>query len=1045
MSVVSSVGMSERLEWWVACHCALFLVFYWFLSPLQHIQDKSHNSQYFWGLHILTYFLLVNVLRHTPAAPRVVAVPFQFTQVATFFVPALFIGVPGFCIAEGAFRTRGLSVIRTYRELINNYLLMTSAVSLQYGFCTQQRGDLPSGISTYCECLDHPVTFQFPVVLTIGTIFACSWALRGLFGRRHGFFSCGPPIDTNVTEAERLRGPHPSERKHMVPWYSLSMTTHLFDLILMMKVFLGKFDARVLLAAQTKGIETDFTDLSERDDLWFDFLADGGDGFDSTYTISRLLAQPHLPVELPSEGDVHPQTQKALLSTNGALRPRVASGGDELASLSKKGGRSSPSLQRVKDDSPLSASGKTAGRFGSTHSNTLMLPRANVVFHGGDVAYPSPSNEEFVDRFIRPLEWALPRVDPEDSVRDSNEQPEMFIIPGNHDWHDGLETFLHWIVNSERLAGWKLPQKHTYYAVKLPHGWWVWGLDLGLSYDLDRPQYDYFCALLEAGTVEAEDRVVVLTHRPNWVYDVAMGERTGYTLNVLLDKIGEPRLAMRIAGDLHHYTRYVPGDGSNGPPLVTSGGAGAFLHPTHYPPRDFLSEANISARLGDQNGNGDAYAAGQVSLDLPGCISKASGTGYTRVCSYPDENLSRKLTWMNLIHFRNRNWGADVVLGLSYILMVISAVPLCGTARVLSQPDFLLVLKEFFLLMIETFYTIFNTSYLSLLTHCCFLACMIALAETHMGVAWKLGVGVVHYACHAIAAVACICLAECATVYLAQLHTMTSGESPEIVRFLDGILLEAAGSGYEIPLYLLPSALNTLALSICDLPRIIATNREAACVSMAAGQALTRFDYAALVAPLVPYLWIIITPIASFIFGCYLSVSLNFLGQHWTEAFSSLKIQDYKNFLRMHISPVTGDLHCFVVGVDHVPTRWEMDPYWDKTFMPRNAKVPSWKWVTPSKYRPRVQRSSKDRAGQIVKSGSRARVVDFFVVKASRKRGPDVSTPPLLGEDYYTEEEAEGSSVDVPSPNPVTSLIRRVSSLLQYTGSNESLRDDFNM
>lgn len=432
MSVVTSVGISERFEWWIVCHCALFLMFYWFLSPLQHIQDNSHNSHYFWGLHILTYFLLVNVLRHTPPAPRGLVVPFQTTQVANFFIPALIVGLPGFCIVEGMFRTRGLSVIRTYREFINNYLLMTSAVSLQYGFCTQQRGDLPSNISSYCELLDHPVTFQCPVILTVGAIFACSWSLQRLFGRRHGFFSCGPPIDTNVSEAERLRGPHPRDRKPMVPWYSLSMTTHLFDIILMMKVFLGKFDARVLHSAHAR--EITFSDLSGREDVWLDFLADGGDGFDSTYTISRLLAQPHLSVEVPNDRALRAQARDALVSADGVARPRIATEVDELVPLSRKTIRSLPSFDSVRDDSPVSVKGRGDGRFTLAHRNTLMLPRADVVFHGGDVAYPSPSNEEYVSRFIRPLEWALPRINSEDNVKDSVEQPQMFIIPGNHDW-----------------------------------------------------------------------------------------------------------------------------------------------------------------------------------------------------------------------------------------------------------------------------------------------------------------------------------------------------------------------------------------------------------------------------------------------------------------------------------------------------------------------------------------------------------------------------------------------------------------------------------
>lgn len=36
--------------------------------------------------------------------------------------------------------------------------------------------------------------------------------------------------------------------------------------------------------------------LSKRKELWFDFMADTGDGGNSTYSIARLLAQPSLKV-----------------------------------------------------------------------------------------------------------------------------------------------------------------------------------------------------------------------------------------------------------------------------------------------------------------------------------------------------------------------------------------------------------------------------------------------------------------------------------------------------------------------------------------------------------------------------------------------------------------------------------------------------------------------------------------------------------------------------------------------------------------------------
>ncbi len=67
--------------------------------------------------------------------------------------------------------------------------------------------------------------------------------------------------------------------------------------------------------------------------------------------------------------------------------------------------------------------------------------------------------------------------------------PTAFAIPGNHDWIDGLETFQRFIHHRGWLGGWLLPQEKSYFALRLPHGWWLFGLDLALVDDIDMCQY----------------------------------------------------------------------------------------------------------------------------------------------------------------------------------------------------------------------------------------------------------------------------------------------------------------------------------------------------------------------------------------------------------------------------------------------------------------------------------------------------------------------------------------------------------------------------
>src|ERR1017187_7241729 len=64
-----------------------------------------------------------------------------------------------------------------------------------------------------------------------------------------------------------------------------------------------------------------------------------------------------------------------------------------------------------------------------------ILPRGDVLIHGGDLAYPVATVREMTRRLIAPFnrvlepscDWSKPRV--------------FLAIPGNHDWYDGLDGF----------------------------------------------------------------------------------------------------------------------------------------------------------------------------------------------------------------------------------------------------------------------------------------------------------------------------------------------------------------------------------------------------------------------------------------------------------------------------------------------------------------------------------------------------------------------------------------------------------------------------
>lgn len=42
-----------------------------------------------------------------------------------------------------------------------------------------------------------------------------------------------------------------------------------------------------------------------------------------------------------------------------------------------------------------------------------------------------------------------------------------------------------------------MPQKKSYFALQLPKGWWVFGLDLALHCDIDVYQFKFFSELIK--------------------------------------------------------------------------------------------------------------------------------------------------------------------------------------------------------------------------------------------------------------------------------------------------------------------------------------------------------------------------------------------------------------------------------------------------------------------------------------------------------------------------------------------------------------------
>ena len=245
------------------------------------------------------------------------------------------------------------------------------------------------------------------------------------------------------------------------------------------------------------------------DELWLDFVADLGDGFDATYSVASLLAAPRL--TLP--------------------------------------GRSEP------------------------------LPRGRLLIMGGDEVYPAASTRAYEDRSKGVYRAALP-VPQEDST------PTLFALPGNHDWYDGLTAFLRVFAQRRPFGGWQTEQTRSYFAIELPHRWWLFAIDTQFDDYVDAPQLEYFREVSQE--LREGDAIILCTSTPAWVPAGSGGESKGYdTFEFFAREIVRERgavIRVMLSGDKHHYARYGERDGTG--QLITCGLGGAYLAATHELPEE---------------------------------------------------------------------------------------------------------------------------------------------------------------------------------------------------------------------------------------------------------------------------------------------------------------------------------------------------------------------------------------------------------------------------------------------------------------------------
>lgn len=169
--------------------------------------------------------------------------------------------------------------------------------------------------------------------------------------------------------------------------------------------------------------------------------------------------------------------------------------------------------------------------------------------------------------------------------------------------------------------------------------------------------------------------------------------------------------------------------------------------------------------------------------------------------------------------------------------------------------------------------------------------------------------------------------------------------------FPDPMGLRAMAHKWSLGLY--PGVIKA-AMAVYDIPEAIAVVRNAVCAapSAAAGFAsLTRLQVWAYYGGMLAYYWLLATPAMGFIFGLYLYISVCWFHVHYDEAFSALRIANFKGLSRLHIT-ADGDLEIFTLGMDRVPTAWREDPRWYGPGGAGSGRVPAHMAAYPSRWVP---------------------------------------------------------------------------------------------
>lgn len=625
-----------------------------------------------------------------------------------------------------------------------------------------------------------------------------------------------PPVSLPISESDEAEAVELPGTSEMAQWYDVIALFGTIKNILVSSLFSERFDHRMIEMPMRQHthdrLDCFYYDADPSGCMWFDYAADVGDGFDSTYRVAQLLAQGQLAV-YPAGRDAQ---------------------GEKLADLKQA---------------------------------PQELPRGRLLVLGGDEVYPSASRTQYRSRFILPYICArLPEGPTPPSASSEHLPHDMLALPGNHDWYDGLAAFLNTFTQQKTIGTWQTRQERSYFVVSLPQNFWLFAVDTGLTEEIDKTQQQYFDHIL--GELPEGAKIIVCCPEPVWVHPPADPNRhdalvwlTGRIASLTEGR--NIRIVMRLAGDLHHYQHHrsietAPDGSQYEVQNITAGGGGAFLHPT-----------NVSHFAAPQQ----RFSDGKVVT-------------FKRVeeVSFPSPKTCNRLLWRCLILFTNNRRLMQVLTMVFALGTFIWLDLLQGhiLARTMSQVVFFFLMARGLTTFADVSYEVKSAAAVNKQRQ----------AGPQRGLSWFIGTA--HAAAHLVVSFACMKGCE----YAYEALTARAQHDPSwaaLGPFFNLNRIPAPAS--HDPTWLTQQLLTGIAHDLGGLAIVLVV--------------IGIFATAAAM-------------LSCLIFGAYLFISLRWKQRHANDAFAALRIADYKNFLRLHITPQGLTVHA--IGLQRVPRKWQQRP-----------------------------------------------------------------------------------------------------------------------